>query len=662
MNGQVVLELRMTLLSDAIFGSGYSIPGGEDIAVCRDAEGYPYVKGTTVKGLLRESMKNLIAWTGADSGTVRTLFGERGWSGTDDSRCLRFTKLRLIDPPSAPEDCFGERAFTSMENGAAKEGSLRIAACVRKGMQFSGEIVCNEQDAGLVQDALRGIKWAGTMRSRGFGRVSICSEVKAVSAAAFVSSSCQCIHYRLHTESAVQITDLNRSRDNNYETQGFIPGSAVRGMAIHALASGKPEWFATNKSALLSENVRFLDAVPNPRHLAALPSIKGFYENKEETQLENVVLNGTFTPGLKRAKIGSFCALEGSEIRYWSAKTEGSTRIHRKTAQEDAHMFQTRCISPGQDFDGYIVLDDPALSVEIMETFAQTVWLGADRYAGLGKCKVTAVEAVDCPSWIDAYGYQSQMAASEKLYLLAVSPFTMLSGNGTPCGINKTVLAEKLGVGAIKIRYCSTSLTEAGSYNRTWQCRAPSVRMYDRGSIFQIICDRVPSLLAIQRLQAEGLGIRRAEGFGQILFLRPELFEGLSQKSILEQSNPTSGYAAQVRRAKYAWVMEHTAEVVRSCVSSSQIGTIQALCEKSVAKGNTSELDAFLRKNLEGRGAAHGERFKGIVRLIEQVLKNPLADTFEIPHCEDSICLRLELLCMLFDHSRKGIRLNGEEC
>ena len=37
----VTIQVTMELLSDTIFGSGYSIPGGEDVAVCRDEGGYP---------------------------------------------------------------------------------------------------------------------------------------------------------------------------------------------------------------------------------------------------------------------------------------------------------------------------------------------------------------------------------------------------------------------------------------------------------------------------------------------------------------------------------------------------------------------------------------------------------------------------------------------
>ena len=86
MYDRVTLGVTMELCSDAIFGSGFSIPGGEDIAVCQDGAGYPYLKGSTFKGLLRESLENLLAWTGAGGSAAGELFGESGWEGAADGR------------------------------------------------------------------------------------------------------------------------------------------------------------------------------------------------------------------------------------------------------------------------------------------------------------------------------------------------------------------------------------------------------------------------------------------------------------------------------------------------------------------------------------------------------------------------------------------------
>ena len=56
------MKIKMTLLSDTIFGNGISIPGGEDISVLTDEDGFPYYKATSLKGIFREELENLLSW------------------------------------------------------------------------------------------------------------------------------------------------------------------------------------------------------------------------------------------------------------------------------------------------------------------------------------------------------------------------------------------------------------------------------------------------------------------------------------------------------------------------------------------------------------------------------------------------------------------------
>ena len=655
MSSRTTLCVTMKLLSDTIFGSGFSVPGGEDIAVCEDEAGYPYLKGSTLKGLLRESLENWLVWTGGNPDATDELLGASGWSGTADGRRIQLTPLTLADRPQEAEKCYGLRTFTSLENGTVKEGTLRMAACIRAGLEFSGSLTCAKEDVELVSSALQGIKWAGTMRSRGFGRVSFrCKEAAEQTKKTSVKNAC-CIHYRLRTETPVLITDLSRSRGNSYETRGYIPGSAIRGMVVSALASHSPDWFAAHKGELLSDRTRFLDAVPVVGELPPLPSVKGFYENKEETHFETVVKNGEFTPGLKRAKLGTFCALDGDTVRYWSAKTDGVTRIKRGGNGEETQPFQTRYLSAGQEFEGYISLEDPDLSEKISSVFPKTVWLGADRYEGFGQCTVQILEAVDAPAWIAQYGPKNQEQIGTTLYLLAVSPLTMQNELGEPCGIDERQLAKALSVAQASVTFCSTSMSEYGGYNRTWKSRAPAVRMYDRGSIFQIVCNEPPKLECIRSLEKEGFGIRRAEGYGQVLFLCQERFESLIRKESAQKGTERKERCPGVmlRQERYQWIMRESKNIVKMKLSRSQLGSIQALCEKTMATGGgTRELYAVLDKNLIGRGAKHGSRFTEIDRLIRETLEKPVPETLGVP-CADSMEERFQLLCAVFDHSRK---------
>lgn len=654
---RVMLPVTMELLSDAIFGSGFSIPGGEDIAVCRDEQGYPYLKGATLKGLLRESLENLAAWTGSGEEDIAALLGQEGWPGTADERRVRFTALTLDDPPQDPEDCYDTRTFTSLKDGIVLEGTLRTAACVRRGLTFSGQLQCDEKDVGLLQDALAGIKWAGAMRSRGFGSVRFRTETpEALSTGAPVTSS-RCICYRLHSELPLIITDLDRSSGNSFETRGFIPGAAVRGVVMGSLSARDPDWFEAHKRELLS--IRFLDAAPIPGQGAPLPSVKGFYADKNSDDLDtNVVTGAEVIEGHKRAKLGSFCTLDGETVRYWSARTGGTLRIQRGKPGQDTTPFQVRYLEAGQDFEGYVLLDDPALAAPVSQALSGAVWLGADRFAGFGKCSVT-LEAAEQPSWLEEYGYRKQEEIGKDLYLLAVSPLTMLNGLGEPCGLDETRLAQKLNVEWVKLLYCSTSMTQDGSYNRAWQCRAPSVRMYDRGSLFHLVCSQPPMLERVRQLQEEGLGIRRAEGFGQVLFLPEAALRGLKKKESVQPERDEKADAgrrqiAAVRQARYRWVMDSLPKLNRFGLSRSQLGTVQSLCEKAIAKGgDRSELDRFLGYNEDERGILHGNRFKEFNRFVRGVLDVPLGKTIESDLCGDTMTARLELLCLLFNHSRK---------
>ena len=202
------------------------------------------------------------------------------------------------------------------------------------------------------------------------------------------------------------------------------------------------------------------------------------------------MVNGAFTPGKKRARLGAFCTLEGGTIRFWSARTDGTMRIQSNVGPgEDPRPFQTRDLSAGQAFRGYVALENESLSEQIAHVLHDTVWLGADRFEGFGKCRVTDLRPVSGPDWAEAYPIEQP---GERLYLLAVSPLTMLGETGEPCGLNLAALADKLGVERVEAPFCGTALVEFGGYNRTWKCRAPAVAMYDRGSLFQLVCSEAP--------------------------------------------------------------------------------------------------------------------------------------------------------------------------
>ncbi len=186
------MKIRMQLRSDVVFGNGASIPGGEDRSVLCDENGFPYYKGGTFKGIFREELENYLGWTAEEPDKIREACGALlGKSGSDDVmnpdrlvfsdfRLSEYVRSRMLEEIGAGKrqqvlDALSHvRTFTAVSpDGVAQQGSLRQCRCINKGLSFYSELQCAPDDEALVEELLSGIKWVGTMRARGFGKVKL---------------------------------------------------------------------------------------------------------------------------------------------------------------------------------------------------------------------------------------------------------------------------------------------------------------------------------------------------------------------------------------------------------------------------------------------------------------------------------------------------------
>lgn len=183
------MKIKMELLSDAIFGNGMSVPGGEDISVLADEHGFPYYKGSTFKGVFRDECIKYLEWSCKSEKEIKDkielLFGVNGDDRIDNNNKIIFSdftlsenvRKKILDEVNYPEQVSAAltnlRTFTAIEDGTVKEGTLRIARCIDRGLVFYSEVKCNDSDEELIVEILKMIKWIGSMKSRGFGKVSI---------------------------------------------------------------------------------------------------------------------------------------------------------------------------------------------------------------------------------------------------------------------------------------------------------------------------------------------------------------------------------------------------------------------------------------------------------------------------------------------------------
>nr|WP_272507485.1 RAMP superfamily CRISPR-associated protein [Clostridium aestuarii] len=184
-------------MSEAIFGSGQSVPGSVDLEIVYDEYGLPYLKGKTFKGNLRDEVFKLIRvlekyYEKKDYFKYgEGLFGKEndgteGWKKLKFSNCELDKNVRAMLKYGISNKQFSQndilkaltndRSFTSIEkDGYAKEGSLRQFRVIKKGLKFKVDLYCekalNDIELGLLAGGVSTLRHIGTMRTRGKGEI-----------------------------------------------------------------------------------------------------------------------------------------------------------------------------------------------------------------------------------------------------------------------------------------------------------------------------------------------------------------------------------------------------------------------------------------------------------------------------------------------------------
>ena len=255
------------------------------------------------------------------------------------------------------------------------------------------------------------------------------------------------------------------------------------------------------------------------------------------------------------------------------------------------------------------------------------------------------------PNWGMAT-YSDADIIPETIYMLLLSPASMQK-NGVSVGLDEEKLSDLLGVKKVEITKCATSVTEINTFNRTWRCYAPSEAMYEKGSLFQLHCTPAPDTATLKLLERTGLGIRRAEGFGQVLFLKD--FDQIKNYEKPESNAEIHDFPeAKTQRQKRCQRLLETEFPLGSDnyqLSNSQIGSIQEWVQTAIADGGkTEKLDEFFRHNIEDRSPEYAKRFEAIRNEIDNIMKD--ASIAELlPN--DTPTERLMLISEWIDLSRK---------
>jgi CRISPR/Cas system CSM-associated protein Csm3 (group 7 of RAMP superfamily) len=191
-------QIRIQLLSETTFGRGDGVAGIIDREVEQDADGMPYLRGRTLKGLLCEEADNMIATISDESvqkqwlAVADRLFGQPGSTLDTQSAmhvgdaCLpeafrqavsAAVKLEQITQTEVINSLATVRRQTAIDKelGIAAEGSLRSFRVILRKQKFSANLLFYQQPIpemlALLQVSTLALRRTGSSRNRGLGHV-----------------------------------------------------------------------------------------------------------------------------------------------------------------------------------------------------------------------------------------------------------------------------------------------------------------------------------------------------------------------------------------------------------------------------------------------------------------------------------------------------------
>lgn len=384
------------------------------------------------------------------------------------------------------------------------------------------------------------------------------------------------VPFTLELQSPAIVTTLSGD-PNSSRTQPFIPGAAIRGAAAKAITVRKSSQAGTGQKSeddiqqlILSGNIRYLHAYPAGNTNRSLPSSCALRTEKETTDSSNVTaydlaaFSGTISDDtdfefdkeliispentwpsapLSRSQVPPF--LEVSGARRLGVAVQFGGRIHqqrdrnkgrpwlettRNNEIQHGAIFSYEFLESGQTFKGFIQIaaEDDATAGQLEDRIRtlladRTIHVGRSRRAGYGgEAQLRLASTTDREAnWGDVVNAD---LAADSLFRAALLSSCIIrdpdTGQIDPMAFPQ-ILVDRLGgqevAGVERVRW---EYELVGGFNRKWRLELPQMHAVCAGSVLVLRAKRLIPVSRLREIEHQGLGERRVDGFGRVLFLR----------------------------------------------------------------------------------------------------------------------------------------------
>lgn len=355
----------------------------------------------------------------------------------------------------------------------------------------------------------------------------------------------------------------------------YIPGSLIRGMFIQRYLkthTTNDPLTGQGQALFFNGRVRYLNAYPiamnQQRSLPTPTSLrlrKGIQFDAETPPIIYHTGHATWNAAKRRnAENGErlnpvahpFCYLDATDGQVTFYTPERTLALHTqrnrhkgRATNAEGEIFRYEALTVGQTFCGAILIDaahiNDALIKEITKLGnAPDAWLGRSRSANYGQVDVSLKEpTLDWQEVTSEKGSSVQDSLHRYTLTLLSDMFLRDDGGhiiGAPdqatfhttleqyvSALNQT--GHPITIKEIVWSHTCVASTIHGGFNRAWQLPLIQTRALTAGSMLTFTTTHEWSKEFITLLEAQGLGERRAEGFGRVVvnWNIPEQLAGL---------------------------------------------------------------------------------------------------------------------------------------
>ncbi len=314
------------------------------------------------------------------------------------------------------------------------------------------------------------------------------------------------------------VTQLGAGEENSSKTFDFIPGSVLRGVVInrylreHRVTDVAQD--STYRRLFFEGAVRYLNAYPvNRSGQRTLPKPLSWRVSKDDKDNDYADIYD-FAIELDKdidnpvSPSGVFCWQEGRQVElgrpgcYVNVHNANEDRNVKRKGESTVYRYEA--IAAGELFGAAILAEDQS-DLQALRPFLDRAELnlGGSRSAEYGRVRFEQVR-LD-PDW---HEYEPDDEPDEDVVILTLfSDAILRDANGHLTTNLDAVLGWKHWRAYQETRVI-------GGFNRKWGLPLVQATALQAGSVFVYQADQVDE--QISRLKDEGIGERRAEGFGRV--------------------------------------------------------------------------------------------------------------------------------------------------